>query len=82
MFYFYILLCKDGSFYSGSTIDLKKRQALHNSGRGSKYVRAKGGGKIIYSEKFRSLKKARAREAEVKRLSRKQKVALIKKLSV
>jgi len=78
MFYFYILKCKDGTLYSGSAKDLKEREAKHNSGKGSKYVYAHGGGKIVYSERFRSWGKALRREAAVKKLSRAKKLELIK----
>jgi len=78
MYYFYLLKCKDGSLYSGSTTDLKKRQEKHNSGTGSKYVYSHGGGKIIYHEKFRSLSKALKREAEVKKFTKAKKLLLIK----
>lgn len=64
--------------YSGITKDLQKRETAHNSGKGSKYVRAHGGGKIVYSEKFRTIGKALKREAEVKRSSRQEKLALVK----
>ena len=78
MFYFYILKCKDGSLYSGSAKDLKAREAVHNSGKGSAYVRSRGGGKIVYHEKFRSWSKTLKREAAVKKLSRLEKLTLIK----
>lgn len=78
MFYFYILKCKDGTLYSGSTKDLQAREKTHNSGKGSKYVVAHGGGKIVYHENFRKWGKALSREAAVKKLSRQQKLKLIK----
>ncbi len=78
MFYFYILKCKDGTLYSGSTNDLKAREQKHNSGKGSKYVTAHGGGKIVYHEKFRTWGKTLKREATVKKLSRIKKLSLIK----
>jgi putative endonuclease len=78
MFYFYILKCKDGTLYSGSAKDLKQREEKHNAGRGSKYVLAHGGGKIIYHERFRSWGKTLRREAEVKKWSRTKKLNLIK----
>ena len=77
MFYFYILKCKDGTLYCGSTNNTKKRERLHNSGKGSKYVRARGGGKIIYAEKFKTLGKALSREAAVKKWPRIKKLHLI-----
>jgi len=78
MSYFYILKCKDGTLYCGSAKDLKQREQKHNSGKGSKYVIAHGGGKIVYSEKFRSWGKTLKREAEVKKLPRSKKLALIR----
>ena len=77
MHYFYIFLCKDNTLYCGSTNDLKKRELLHNSGKGAKYTRSRGGGKIVYSEKFRTLSKALKREAEVKKWPRIKKQNLI-----
>ena len=79
MFYFYILKCKDDTLYCGSTKDLKDREAKHNNGTGSKYVRAHGGGRIVYSEKFRSWGETLSREAEVKKWARAKKLNLIKK---
>lgn len=78
MFYFYLLKCKDKTLYCGSTNDLKKREQMHNVGKGSKYVKSRGGGKIIYFEKYKSLSKALRREAEVKKWSRVKKLSLIK----
>ena len=38
---FYVLECKDGSYYAGYTNDLEKRVRVHNEGKGAKYTRAK-----------------------------------------
>jgi putative endonuclease len=78
MFYFYLFKCKDGSLYAGSTNSLKDRELLHNSGKGSKYVTSRGGGKIVYHEKFRSWSKALKREAQVKKWPRLKKLNLCK----
>ncbi len=80
MHYFYILQCKDKTLYCGYTKDLVKREEDHNSGLGSKYVRAHGGGKIVHSEKFRTLSSALKREAEVKKWLRVRKLELIQSL--
>ena len=77
MFYFYLFLCADGTLYSGSTKNLIDREKLHNSGKGSKYVRAHGGGKIIYSEKFKTIGDALRREAEVKKWPKVKKQGLV-----
>lgn len=78
MFYFYILKCKDKTLYCGMTNNLTRREQEHNTGKGSAYVRSRGGGKIIYFEKFRTLSKALKREAEVKTFTRQAKLKLIK----
>ena len=77
-YFFYIFLCKDKTLYSGICKDLKQRELAHNSGKGSAYVRSRGGGKIIYSERLNSKSAALQREAEVKKLSRLEKLALTK----
>lgn len=77
MHYFYILLCKDGTYYCGITKDLTSRENTHNAGKGSVYVRSRGGGKIVYSEKFKSVGDALRREIEVKKWTREKKKNLI-----
>lgn len=37
----YVLECADGSLYTGITNNLAKRVKTHNSGKGSKYTRAR-----------------------------------------
>jgi len=80
MAYFaYILECADGTFYAGSTTDLEKRLHAHNNLKtGAKYTRARRPVKLAYSEKLRSHAKMRAREAEIKRLTRAEKIKLIR----
>ncbi|MFA5991613.1 MAG: GIY-YIG nuclease family protein [Candidatus Doudnabacteria bacterium] len=78
MYYFYIFRCKDKTLYSGMTKDLKRREAEHNAGKGSAYVRSRGGGRIIYHEKFRTLSKALKREIQVKKFTKLKKLELIK----
>jgi putative endonuclease len=77
MFYFYLLRCKDGSLYCGSTNNLEKRLKLHNTGKGSAYVKSRGGGEIVYSESFDTIGDAMRREIEVKKWSKAKKEQLI-----
>ena len=74
----YILRCSDGSLYTGITNDLEKRLKWHNEGKASKYTRSKRPVKLVYSESLGDESSARKREAEVKNLSRQQKLELIK----
>jgi len=74
----YILQCKDKSLYTGITNDITKRFAEHKAGKGSRYVRSRKAVKIVHSEKFPSKSKALKREAYIKRITRQEKLKLIK----
>ena len=78
MNYVYILLCADGSLYTGWTNDLKKRVAAHNAGKGAKYTKARRPVTLVYSEAFETKQQAMRREWEIKRLSRQEKLLLVK----
>ncbi|MFH0832327.1 MAG: GIY-YIG nuclease family protein [Candidatus Aenigmatarchaeota archaeon] len=79
MFYVYVLKCRDGSFYTGYTNDLKKRLKLHNDGKGSKYTRSRLPVKIVAKWSFPSRSKAMKHEIMFKSLSRKTKMERIRK---
>ena len=71
--YMYVVECSDGSYYTGYTTDVKKRLAVHNSGKGAKYTRARLPVKLIYVEEFASKEEAMSAEALLKRKKRPQK---------
>ncbi len=79
MWYVYLLRCADGTFYAGSTNDLARRLAAHNSGSGAKYTRSRRPCTLVYWEEAADKSAALRREAAVKKLSRAQKAALIEK---
>jgi len=70
---FYVLECKDGSYYAGYTNDLVKRVKVHNEGKGAKYTRAKRPVTCIYSEIYETKQEAMRAEYTFKQLTRKQK---------
>ncbi|MFA5125977.1 MAG: GIY-YIG nuclease family protein [archaeon] len=74
----YLLQCSDNSYYCGYTNNLEHRVKAHNSGKASKYTRARLPVKIVYAEKLSSLSKALKREYAIKQLSRKEKIGLVK----
>ena len=80
-YYVYIILCKGGSFYTGSTKNLDKRMKLHMSGKGARYTRTHRPKKIVYSEEVGSRADAMRREKSIKRLNHRQKLRLIKSQS-
>lgn len=72
----YILVCADGTLYTGWTNDLEKRLAAHNAGRGAKYTRSRRPVRLFYYEEFAEKCEAQRRECEIKRLPREKKIAL------
>ena len=74
----YILECADGTYYTGSTKDLKKRIEEHNhSKRGAKYTRGRRPVKLVWSKKYAQFKPAVKLERIIKQLTRLQKTALV-----
>jgi len=67
-YYVYILLCEDGSYYTGYTKDVKCRVAQHEKGQASRYTR--------YVEQFDCRGEAMKREREIKSLSHSKKERL------
>ena len=77
MYFVYILQCGDGSLYTGITTDLARRLREHKDGAGGHYTRARGAKRMVYSERHADRSAASRREAAIKKLSRKNKLALI-----
>ena len=73
----YLLLCSDGSLYTGITNDLPKRLKAHAAGKASKYTRSRLPVKLVYSEQKQTKSAALKREAAIKRLRRAQKERVI-----
>lgn len=76
--YTYILRCADGSLYTGWTNDLEKRLKAHDRGTASKYTRSRRPVELVYRECFETKAEAMRREVQIKRLSREEKLRLIK----
>ncbi len=77
VFHAYIVVCADGTYYTGSTGDLKKRVELHNKGRGAKYLRGKRPVELVYARAYRYYKLALKAERKIKTFTRKEKEELI-----
>ena len=79
MFYTYILECADKTLYTGYTNNLEKRLTEHNESKlGAKYTKARRPVILKYSESFDSKSEAMKREIEIKKLTRQEKLDLIK----
>jgi len=74
----YLLRCRDGSLYTGITNDLARRLAAHRAGKGSAYTRSRRPLRLVYRELARGRSAALRREAAIKRLTREEKLELIR----
>lgn len=72
----YILLCKDGTFYTGITNDLPRRLAAHAAGKGAKYTKGRTPVTLRYFRDMGSKSQALKEEYRIKQLTRQQKAAL------
>ena len=78
MNYTYLVKCADSTLYCGWTNHLEQRVKAHNAGRGAKYTKGRRPVTLVYYETFETRQEAMRRETELKRLSRKEKLELIK----
>jgi putative endonuclease len=74
----YLLRCRDGSLYAGITTDLARRLARHRAGTASAYTRARRPVRLVYAERQPDRGAALRREAALRRLSRRAKLALVR----
>ncbi|OGE18721.1 hypothetical protein A3J19_03340 [Candidatus Daviesbacteria bacterium RIFCSPLOWO2_02_FULL_41_8] len=76
MWYLYILLCKDGSLYTGISTNVEKRFLEHKNGKGGRYTRSHQPVKLVYQEELANHSEALKREFEIKSWPRKKKLEL------
>jgi putative endonuclease len=69
--------CSDDSLYTGISTDVERRFIQHAEKKGAKYFWARSPQKIVYVESGHDRSSASQREAEVKKLSRAEKLSLI-----
>lgn len=75
--FIYVLETADGSFYTGITTDLTRREADHNSGRGAKYTAARLPVRLMAAWQAADRSHALRLEYAFKRLSRRAKQDMI-----
>lgn len=75
----YILRCADGTLYTGIARDVERRLAEHNDNDrlAASYTRARRPVELVYREAAPSRSQASRREAQIKRLSRREKETLL-----
>jgi putative endonuclease len=80
MYIVYIVRCADETLYTGYTTDVATRLSEHNgtgTKPGARYTRSRRPVKLVYQETLLSRSAAMQREAAIKQLSRREKLALI-----
>lgn len=73
----YALKCRNNFIYVGSTNNLKKRLTLHNSGKGSKFVRTWRPFELVQVISCKDGKEARSLEYSIKQLRRDDKLRVL-----
>lgn len=77
MGFVYILLCSDGSFYTGSSNNPDIRFNDRKNGKGGRYTRSDKPLKIIYSEQLGSKSETLKRESQIKGWGRQKKIKIL-----
>ena len=75
--YMYMLECADGTYYTGSTQELKQRLAEHEAGVGANHTTHRLPIKLVYFEEFLRVEDAFNREKQIQKWGRAKKKALI-----
>ncbi len=75
----YLILCGDGSLYTGITTDVERRLLEHQQGmpRGARYLRGRGPLQVVYQMAAANRSQASILECRIKRLHRQEKQRLI-----
>jgi putative endonuclease len=71
-----MILCENGSFYTGYTKDIEVRFSQHKKGLGARYTRINRPKRVVHVEKFTTRVEAVRREREIKSMTHKMKLKL------
>lgn len=77
MWFLYLLECRDGSLYTGITVDVEARYAAHASGRGARYTRSHPPSRVLLVLPYPDRSSASKAEYALKQLSAPQKRAYV-----
>ena len=79
-YYVYVLLCEDGSYYTGYAKDVDSRVKQHVRGIGARYTKLHKPKKLVYTEAFDTRREAVKRERQIKKLSHDEKHKLVSRV--
>jgi putative endonuclease len=74
----YLLRCRDGSLYTGWTVDVERRLARHRAGTASRYTASRLPVELALAIAMPDRSAARREEARIKRLPRAAKLDLLR----
>jgi len=70
--------CRDGALYTGVSMDPLERVKVHNLGKGAKYTRSRLPVELVWARIIGNKGAALKEEIRIKRLSRAEKLELVK----
>ena len=73
----YIILCSDGTLYTGISNNVFRRFREHCEKRGAKYFRGRSPKRLLYVESGHDRSSAAKREARIKKMDRNRKLQLV-----
>lgn len=76
--FLYLIECKDGSIYTGITVNVESRYAVHASGKGARYTRSHPPRRLLATIEYPDRSSASKAEYVTKQLSAADKRALVK----
>ncbi len=77
MAWVYILECRDGTYYVGSTVHLEQRVSEHQRGEGAAYTRPRRPVRLVWAAEFARIDEAYRFEKQVQGWGRRKRQALI-----
>mgnify|MGYP002814477186 FL=1 len=76
----YLILCRDGSIYTGITVDVAARYEAHVNGKGARYTRSHPPEQLLATIAYPDRSAAARAEYKVKQLSAEEKRAYCRQL--
>lgn len=73
----YMIRCRDGSLYTGSTNHVIHRWHRHKKGKGAKYLQAHTPKAVVFIEEHPDRSQACKREYEIKQYTKQEKESMI-----
>jgi putative endonuclease len=67
--FLYLIECRDGSIYTGITVNVEARYAAHASGKGARYTRSHPPQRLLAAVEYADRSSASKAEYQMKQLS-------------